>query len=176
MHEGAYCLSSLERRWYPVQTQASREAFAVQQLENQGYSTFFPRRRVTVRHARRLYEKHVSYFPNYVFVALDLTQDRWRSVNGTFGVRSLVAFGGQPIAAPAGFVEWLRQMAGRDGVLDLGPAFQPGDKVRMLSGPFADVLGVIDRMEGEDRVRILMDFVYGAAPVVAKRRDIALAS
>jgi transcriptional antiterminator RfaH len=169
-------LSGLHRRWYPVQTQAGREAFAAGQLENQGYSTFFPRRLVTVRHARRLHRRQASYFPSYIFVALDLANDRWRPINGTFGVRSLVMFGGGPLAVPDGLIDSLRACAGADGVLDAGERFAPGDRVRMLSGPFADVLGVIDRLEGEDRVRILMDLVCGGAPVVTKSCDIALAS
>jgi Transcription termination factor nusG len=41
-------------RWYAVHTQPNREGRAKNQLENQAYEVFLPRRLKTVRHARKL--------------------------------------------------------------------------------------------------------------------------
>jgi len=153
-----------------------REAFAAQQLGNQGYEVFFPRRLVTVRHARALRYRDASYFPNYIFVSLDLELDPWRAINGTFGVRSLVMFGGRPAAAPRPFVEQLQAMADPGGRLSLAGGFRPGDDVQILTGPFAELVGRIDRLEGRGRVRILMDLITGVLPIVADARNVALAS
>lgn len=169
-------MSGQERRWYPVQTQPQRERFAAQQLENQGFSVFFPRRLISVRHARRLQQRQTSYFPGYVFVSLDLAADRWRSVNGTFGVKSLVMFGGRPAAAPLDFVELLRDWVDEEGCISPPSCFQPGDRVKLVSGPFADLVGRIDRLDGLERVRVLMELVSGTVPVVTHPRTLALAS
>ena len=169
-------MSSSERRWYPVQTQAQRESLAARQLENQGYAVFYPRRQVSVRHARRLRQREASYFPGYIFVALDLKADHWRSVNGTFGVKSLVMFGGRPAAAPGGFVELLRGSTDERGHVSPLTKFHPGDRVTILCGPFADIMGMIDRLDGPSRVRVLMDMVSGTLPLLTTTRNIALAS
>lgn len=163
-------------RWYPVQTQPLRERLAVQQLENQGYAVFFPRRRRVVRHARRIQTREASYFPGYVFVHLDLAKDQWRSVNGTLGVRSLVMFGGKPASVPTPFVEFLRGCADKEGCLALPSHFAPGDKVRISAGPFADMVGMIDRLEGGARIRILLELASGSLPVVTTPENLSLAS
>jgi len=169
-------LSDPTGRWYAVQTQPRREAFATQQLAKQGFAAYFPRQLKNVRHARRVETRLVGYFPGYIFVRLDLSRDAWRSVNGTFGVRSLVMFGDRPAATPAGFVEMLQDATDEAGFLRLAPGLQHGDKVMLLSGPFADIIGTMDRLEGGARVRILMDLINGVVPIVADAQNVVLAA
>jgi transcription antitermination factor NusG len=163
------------RRWYVVQTQANREHLAAEHLARQGFAVFLPRQRRTVRHARRLSERLVGYFPGYLFVGLDTANDRWRAVNGTIGVRGLIMGADRPAAAPRGLVEALRAQADEMDCLAPPPAYGPGDRVRLLSGPFADLVGALDRLEGAARVRILIDLVNGVVPVVVDRCDVVLA-
>ncbi|MDB5453918.1 MAG: transcription antiterminator NusG [Caulobacteraceae bacterium] len=168
-------MSGPDRRWYVVQTQTHREHLAAEHLARQGYGVFFPRQRRMARHARRLTERLVGYFPGYLFVSLDLRADRWRSVNGTIGVRGLIMGADRPAAAPAGLVEALQGQADARGCLAPPPAYGPGDRVRLLSGPFADLVGTLDRLEGLARVRILIELVNGVVPVVADSHDVELA-
>jgi len=83
-------------RWYGVQTRPHREFRAQTQLAAQGFRSFLPLHRKTVRHARKLRTLSAPLFPGhlflflFLFLVLDLSRDRWRSVNGTFGVASLV--------------------------------------------------------------------------------------
>src|ERR1700674_4632950 len=89
-------------RWYVVQTLPFREARARVQLESQGFRIFLPRHTKTIRHARRLMTVSAPFFPRYMFVVLDLGRDRWRSINGTFGVASLLTANDRPMAVPVG--------------------------------------------------------------------------
>ena len=100
-------------RWYAVNTLPRREFRARQQLENQGFRVFLPQGLKTVRHARKLTNVLAPFFPRYIFVELDLTFHRWRSVNGTFGVRSLVMQGETPHPVPRGIVETMLASVGR---------------------------------------------------------------
>ena len=168
-------MSGPDPRWYVVQTQAHREHLAAEHLARQGFDVFFPRQRRMVRHARRLTEKLAGYFPGYLFVSLDLDAQRWRSVNGTVGVRGLIMGADRPAAAPLGLVEALRAQADDRDCLAPPPDYGPGDRVRLLSGPFADLVGTLDRLEGLARVRILIELVHGVVPVVADSCDVALA-
>ena len=89
------------------QTLSQREKMAGFHLEAQGFRIFMPRFRKTVRHARKLRETIATMLLGYVFVALDLGRDRWRSINGTFGVAQLVTTQSRPIPVPTGIVEAL---------------------------------------------------------------------
>jgi transcription elongation factor/antiterminator RfaH len=169
-------VSITRSHWYVVQVQAQREALAAEHLKKQGYEVFSPRRSRTVRHARRLEQRLVGYFPGYFFIKLDLGFDRWHSVNGTIGVVRLIMFGDRPARAPVEFVECLRAMADERGFIASLPEFTPGQRVRVLSGPFADMVGAMERLEGAARVRILMDLIGGGVPMVIAANNLALVS
>jgi transcription elongation factor/antiterminator RfaH len=156
-------------RWYVVHTQTHREFGAQTQLAAQGFRTFLPLHRKTVRHARKLRTVSAPFFPRYLFVALDLSRDRWRSVNGTFGVAGLVMGDEFPVAVPSGVVEGLGAACTADGHLRLGETLGLGDRVRVLSGPFADLVGELARIDGAGRVTVLLRLLGGEVPVSIPR-------
>ena len=164
------------KRWYVVNTQATREHVAATQLQRQGYKVFLPSTWRTVRHARKVTTVKAGYFPGYLFVALDLDLDRWRPIEGTVGVLRIIKGGDRPMAAPVGLVETLLAATGPDGVMDLAdPVTRPGQAVRITRGPFADQLAVVERSSGEDRVRVLLSVLGQQAPVDIERYDLAVA-
>lgn len=154
-------------RWFVVHSQPHREAGARFHLANQGFRTFLPRRLKTRRHARKLENVLAPFFPRYLFVVLDLSRDRWRSVNGTFGVSRLVMEGERPQAVPRGIVEALIASCGEREVLrfDGDGRLRVGDRVQVLSGPFADHFGRLERLDDQGRVRLLLEIMGGRVPV-----------
>ncbi len=156
------------RRWFAVHSLPHREAGAQQQLQNQGFHTFLPRCLKARRHARKLENVLAPIFPRYLFVVLDLDRDRWRSVNGTFGVARLVMMAGdRPQPAPRGVVEALIALAdGRDVLrFDGGGRLAVGQKVRILAGPFAEQIGLLQRLDDNSCVRLLLDIMGGGIAV-----------
>jgi transcription antitermination factor NusG len=148
-------------RWYAVETLPCREARAQLQLEAQGFRTSLPRYAKTVRHARRLTTVSAPLFPRYLFVAFDLGRHRWRSVNGTFGVASLVMANDSPVAVPAGVVEGLAAVCGADGNVRLGETLKLGQRIQILNGPFANLIGQLARIDGSGRVQVLLRLLGG---------------
>ena len=151
-------------RWFAVHSLPHREAGAQRQLENQGFHTFLPRCLKARRHARKLENVLAPIFPRYLFVVLDLDRDRWRSVNGTFGVARLVMMAGnRPQPVPRGVVEGLIAWVDGRGVLrfDRAGRLTVGQKVRILAGPFAERIGLLQRLDGNGRVRLLLDIMGG---------------
>jgi transcription elongation factor/antiterminator RfaH len=146
-------------RWYAVHTLPFAEARAEGQLWNQGFRTFQPKRHKTVRHARRLSTVEAPYFPRYLFVVLDLARHQWRKVNGTFGVSRLVMRGDQPHPVPRGVVEALIATADARGILQLADNLQVGGPVRLMAGPFAEQLAILDHLDDSGRVRVLLDIL-----------------
>ncbi len=155
-------------RWFAVHSLPHREVGAQQQLEYQGFQTFLPRNRKIRRHARKLDTVLAPIFPRYLFVNLDLDHDRWRSVNGTFGVAHLVMMAGdRPQPVPHGVVEALIAMTDGQGVLrlDEGGRLVVGRKARILAGPFAEQIGLLQRLDNNGRVRLLLDIMGGRISV-----------
>jgi transcription elongation factor/antiterminator RfaH len=146
-------------RWYAVHSQPSAENRAAQQLQNQGFRSFMPKRRKTVRHARQVRNVIAPLFPRYFFVALDLTRDQWRSVNGTFGVSRLVMGGELPHPVPRGVIEALIASTDSDGFLNLADNLRPGSAVRLMTGPFADQLAILEHLDDAGRVQVLLNIL-----------------
>jgi len=117
------------------------------------------RRLKTVRHARRLNTVEAPFFPRYLFIVLNLARHQWRSVNGTFGVSRLVMGGDQPHPVPHGVVEALIAAADGRGILELGRKLQVGGPVRLMAGPFADQLAILEDLDDSGRVRVLLDIL-----------------
>jgi transcription elongation factor/antiterminator RfaH len=146
-------------RWYAVHTLPFAEARAEGQLRNQQFRTFQPKRLKTVRHARRMSTVEAPYFPRYLFIVLDLDRHQWRKVNGTFGVSRLVMRGDQPHPVPPGVVEALIATADARGILQLGDKLQVGGPVKLMAGPFAEELAILDHLDDSGRVRVLLDIL-----------------
>ena len=152
---------AISARWYVVQTQVNGEAKAAQNLLRQGYAIYLPRYLKRRRHARKVDFTAKPLFPRYMFVAIDIASQRWRSIQSTFGVSRLVTNGDDPATVPEGVVHALKAREDDKGFipLDSKPAFTPGDKVRVLAGAFMDSAGLFNGLADHDRVSILLDML-----------------
>lgn len=165
------------QRWFAVQCQANREHHAAIQLRNQAFQVFLPLREKTWRHARRIEVRRVPFFPGYLFVALDLDRDPWRSVNGTYGVQRLVMAGGEarPMPLPRGVIEAWSSETDERGCLRHEELLRVGQPVRILAGPFGDRLGELIELDDAGRVRVLIELLGGQIPVALRRGEVMAA-
>ncbi len=161
--------AAIGERWYLVFTAPQQEARAVLNLERQGFRPFLPRILKSVRHARSIRVVRAPLFPRYVFLPLDLDRDRWLSVRSTFGVSSLYMAGARPGPVPAGVVEAFMDLVDGTELTRLDAGLDVGDAVRVLFGPFADLVGTLCRLDDNGRVRVLLDIMGKATPVSLPR-------
>jgi transcriptional antiterminator RfaH len=164
-------------RWYVVQTQPHGETKAVWHLERQGYATYLPRYQKRRRHARRIETVAAPLFPRYLFVAIDMATQRWRSIQSTIGVSRLVCNGEEPAVLADGIVEGLRRRENEGGFvrLDSRPRFAIGEKVRIVDGIFASHLGLFDGLSDGERVAVLLDMLGRKVRVVIDDLSVAAA-
>jgi transcriptional antiterminator RfaH len=163
-------------RWYVVQSQPNAENRAVMHLERQGFATYLPRYLKRRRHARRVDIVPAPLFPRYLFVAIDMTMQRWRSIYSTIGVAQLICNGDVPTAVPDEVVTTLKAREDAVGFIRLEPrSFRLGDKIRILEGVFADCLGLYDGMTDRDRVTILLDLLGRKVRVLVDAEAVAAA-
>jgi transcription antitermination factor NusG len=165
------------QRWYVAQTIASSEFRAAAHLEAQRFRVFLPNVIRTVRHARQTRTVRSAAFPGYLFVALDIKRDRWRSINGTFGVSGLIASGaGAPLAAPHGVVETLFHYLDERGVCRFERDLVVGQSVRIISGPLAQAMGRLTRLDARGRVQVLLEILGGEIQVKLEKSALEAAS
>ena len=159
------------RSWFVAHTQPHLECRALAHLHYQGFPVFLPRRLKTTKHARQYRTFAAPLFPGYLFVELDLDRDRWRVINGTAGVRSLVMAGELPAAVPQGVVEGLIALQDCSGVVSLASNLTVGQRVRLLAGPFAEMIGQLHRLDDAGRVEVLLELL-GSQVRVRARADV----
>jgi transcriptional antiterminator RfaH len=141
--------------WYVVRTQYHKEDRAEMSLMTAGLATFLPRIRAK-RRSRSHLPDTLPLFPQYIFVKFDAAKSL-RHVMYTLGVSHVVSFGGFPARVAPEVIELLRSRIETDGCIRVGPTLNSGDHVRIKSGPFAAMLGVVEReLPTKDRVMILL--------------------
>ncbi|HEY6859046.1 MAG TPA: transcriptional activator RfaH [Pseudolabrys sp.] len=164
-------------RWYVVQTQANAENKAIAHLGRQGFATYLPRYLKRRRHARRIDTVAAPLFPRYLFVEIDMSVQRWRSIYSTVGVSRLVGNGDCPMPVADGVISALQCRENTSGFvqLDQRPKFKTGDTVRILEGAFYDCLGIYEGMSDRERVGILLDLLGRKVRVLLDADAIAAA-
>jgi transcription elongation factor/antiterminator RfaH len=169
--ENDFALTEHER-WFVVHTLPKSENRARLHLTAQGFRTFYPQRIRTIRHARQTRTIRGPFFPRYLFVIINPGRDRWLSIKSTFGVSALITCNNLPVAVPAGVVEAL--IAGSEDRGVVRPRFdlKQGQRVQILSGPLYGLIGTLDRLDENGRVRILLEIMSGKIPAALKTSEI----
>jgi transcriptional antiterminator RfaH len=163
--------------WFIVQTQPHAEAKAKRHLVNQGFTIYLPHYRRRIRHARRDGVALRPLFPGYLFVRLDPELHRWRSINGTIGVRRILTDGDGPRCVPDTIVDEIIAREDETGAIKLiSPIFAPGQAVRLAGGPFADVSGLFEEARDENRVVLLLSLLGREVRVVAPAAEVIAAA
>ena len=148
-------------RWYVVYTHANSETKARGHLLRQGFTIMLPTYRCWRSHARRREVVERPLFPRYLFVALDMLEHRWRPILSTVGVCDLVRHGNAPTPMPSGLAEEIGDRAACGAFDRLSPldGLRQGDVVRIMEGPFTDLIGRFAGLADKDRVFVLLDLL-----------------
>ena len=100
-------------------------------------------------------------FPGYLFVQLPLGNEQWNRVRSVPGIRDFLKTMGRPVTVPSLAIDKINLKVEE---MKLPPkerqAFWKGKQVEVMAGPFATFLGPIERMSGNDRVKVMLD-IFG---------------
>ena len=156
-------ISSDQPNWYLLQCKPRQDERAHLNLLQQHYVVFHPQlftERVIRGKRQRVME---SLFPGYLFIQLSRT-DNWAPLRSTRGVSRIVEFNHGPVAVAEHVIEHLRERClGSD--TDVQRRFEPGEPLRIISGPLSPLEGVFQALHGNDRVLLLLQFLNREQPV-----------
>jgi transcriptional antiterminator NusG len=112
---------------------------------------------------RKTVERRV--FPGYILVQLVMDEDSWYVVRNTPGVTGFVGMGNEPTPLrPDEVAKIMNRMEAEAPKVKFN--FQPGEKVRIRSGPFSDFIGSVSEIDIERaKVRVLVSFFGRETPV-----------
>ncbi len=159
--------------WYAGHTTARDEKLAEDNLKRQGFVTFLPQIKDSRRRRGRWIEVIEPLFPGYLFTQLDLLIQDTSPIRSTRGALGLVRFGGDPAPVPPGLVEQLMAAsASTEGMVRQEHLFQAGDRVEILSGPFAGLPASILAETGKERVELLLELLGRPNKVVMSRHQL----
>ncbi|MDP4193250.1 MAG: transcription termination/antitermination protein NusG [Bacteroidota bacterium] len=140
-----------EKRWYIVHTYSGHENKVKVNLEkriefmNMGHKIFrveVPQKTVTKVTGGKRQEREEKIFPGYVLVEMIMSDDSWYVVRHTPGVTKFVGAEKKPIPARDSEIKKILHRT-QAQVAKVELDVKVGDKVRIISGPFADFVGDI---------------------------------
>lgn len=104
-------------------------------------------------------------FPGYILVQMILDDESWYTVRNTPGVTGFVGSGSRPIPlSPEEVDKILSRMRAEQPRIRVN--FRVGETVRIIEGPFADFMAVVDEIFPErGKVRVLVSFFGRETPV-----------
>ena len=112
---------------------------------------------------RRSSRKRV--FPGYVLVHMVLDDESWYVVRNTPGVTGFVGMGNKPTPLRQEEVDKIMKRIESDEPR-IKVSFQPGEHVRIMSGPFAEFSGTVDEIyPDKGKAKVLVSFFNRETPV-----------
>lgn len=140
-----------QKRWYIVHTYSGYENKVKVNLEkrieymNMGEKIFrieVPQKTVTQIRGGKKQEREEKIFPGYVLVEMIMDEDSWYVVRHTAGVTRFTGSAKKPIPAKDSEIKRIINRAdSQTQKIELD--VKVGDKVRIVSGPFAEFIGEI---------------------------------
>jgi len=155
-------------RWYIVHTYSGHEARAKKNLleraKAHNMAEFFDEVLIPEENVVEVVkgEKRTSkrkFFPGYILVRMNLTDETWHVVKDTPKVTGFVGGADRPTPLPDEEVAKMTQQI-QEGASKPKPriVFEEGENVRVISGPFANFSGFVDEVLPEkEKVRVMVE-------------------
>ncbi len=141
-------------------------------LEDRVFDVVIPMEEVVEFKSGRKVNVQRKKFPGYILVRLYMDDDTWYAVRNTPGVTGFVGSASKPTPLSRREVERILGVRKDEetGADKKEPTFKPawevGETIRVVEGPFADFNGIIEDINvDQSKVRVLVDIFGRETPV-----------
>lgn len=146
--------------WYALYTRHQHEKSVAGSLSSKGFEVFLPLHQQVRNWSDRRKRLVLPLFPCYVFVRSSL--DRKTEILVTYGVHGFVGFHNMPAPIPQSEMEDLRRVV-ELAEIEPHPFLRYGDWVRVKSGPFEGIEGLLVRRKGQTRLVLSVEILQKSA-------------
>jgi transcriptional antiterminator NusG len=166
-----------EKRWYVVHVYSGFEKKIAQQIKEQaaqkGLAEAFdevlvPAEEVTeVRRGQKVSSER-KFFPGYVLVKMEMTDDAWHLVKDTPKVTGFLGSKNRPSPITEGEAQRLisQLKEGVDKPRKPAVVYEVGEQVRVADGPFTSFMGSVEEVDEErGRVKVSVSIFGRSTPV-----------
>ncbi len=165
-------VSGLSRNWYALHTRSRFENVVLDGLTRKEVEAFLPKITVRSKRVDRKKMLQIPLFPGYLFVKTSLDPHEHLEVLKTVGVVALLGNLQGPVSISGESIESLKIMVQGGQEILTGSKFKQGDRVMVVSGPFAGVTGAFVRYRGKGRVVVNIEALGQYAAVDVGEEDI----
>jgi transcriptional antiterminator RfaH len=153
--------------WYAVQTKPRCEDQVVFWLSRRSpVPVFLPKLELLRRRRGRKVRSVEPLFPSYLFVRMALEPKQWEAVKWTPGVKRILGAEEVSTPVPDDVIDFLKARCQQGGFIPWAPTLRPGAQVRIRGGPFAGLVGILDRPPSRaERVRVLLSLLRTVATI-----------
>ncbi len=108
-----------------------------------------------------------KFFPGYVLINVDMTQDIWYMIKDTPKVTGFLGGGATPVPLSEEEVKLImEQMRGESTRLKPKVLFEKGEDVRVIEGPFLNFNGTVEEVNHDKgKVKVMVSIFGRATPV-----------
>ncbi len=164
------------KQWYVIHTQTGQELKVKGSLDGkiqQGLGAewiaqiLVPTERVAEIRAGKKRISERKFFPGYLLVEMEMTDESWHLVRTTPGVTGFIGAGRRPVALSEDEIaEILRQTEERKDKPTPRVSFQKGEGVRVVEGPFTNFTGVVEEVNlARGKLKVLVSIFGRQTPV-----------
>jgi transcriptional antiterminator NusG len=166
----------MAKRWYIVHAYSNFERKVADSIREKaaqtGLSPLFdeilvPTEKVVELRRGRKVDAERKFFPGYVLVKMDMTDEAYHLIKNTPKVTGFLGADNKPMPiSEAEAQRILRQV--QEGIERPKPSisFEVGEQVRVSDGPFASFNGVVEEIdEGRARLKVAVSIFGRATPV-----------
>ncbi|MFO1099320.1 MAG: transcription termination/antitermination protein NusG [Xanthobacteraceae bacterium] len=166
----------MTKRWYIVHAYSNfenkvaesiREQAKQRHLEHLFEQILVPKERVTEIRRGRKVEAERKFYPGYVLVKMDLTDEGYHLIKNTPKVTGFLGTDNKPMPiSEAEANRLLQQMQEGIDRPKSTVSFEVGEQVRVSDGPFASFNGVVEEVDdARSRVKVAVSIFGRATPV-----------
>ena len=154
----------MEPRWYALYTKSRHEKCIHFELAKRNVESFLPLRKIKRRWSDRTVTIEEPLFKSYLFVRTGFP--RIKDVLNLKGAVGFVKAGTEPIPIHERVIQSLKNLVQSEVAIDPFPYLETGDRVRVRSGLFKDIEGVIVRKDNRKcRIVISIDALMASVSV-----------
>jgi len=169
-------VTKLQHLWYVLHTKSRFENVVNDGLINKSVEVFLPRVQVRSKRRDRKAMITVPLFPGYLFVKTDLSPHNHLEIVKTTGAVRLIGTKDGPVSVSRTAIESLKIIVEGNNQVSTGYSLKNGDRVIVISGPFAGVSGIFVRYRGQERVVVNIEALGQYASVEVHKEDVEILS